>query len=305
MFVRFHRYLPFFAKHNEILLDYSKIAGLDNPHRKKMRKLAVILAIFVVPPAIVADEASNSEPGEPAFNAGRPGSTESPFAVPTGYFQIESGLLGYTLTSSEGVLSRSWNVMQTAFRYGIFKDTDIQLVVQPYLTQNQRGEGLTNTTQGFAGVTLRMAHTLSNGEDGGPAFGIIGFITPPLAKKELKESGLVSDRTEGGALETFSLGLIDQLTLTVTLGDAMRRRDDRYVNEYSGGVNLTYAFSDKVGAYVEGFAARASKEQTVGTYNFGATYLLDRVTQLDAGVNFGGSHEADDTNLFIGWSHRF
>jgi len=267
-----------------------------------MKRLAIVLATLVVPSTVVAEEANSSEP---AFNAGRPGSTESPFAVPTGYFQVEAGLLGYTLSSSDGVLSRSWNIMQTAFRYGIFKDTDIQLVVQPYLSQNQRSDGFTQTTQGFAGVTLRMEHTLSNGENGAPAFGIIGFVTPPLAKKELKDNGVVSDRTEGGFLGTVSLGIVDPLTLTVTLGDATRRRGDQYVSEYSGGANLTYAFSDKVGAYVEGFAVRASKEQTVGTYNFGATYLLDRVTQLDAGVNFGGSHEADDTNFFVGWSHRF
>jgi hypothetical protein len=76
--------------------------------------------------------------------------------------------------------------------------------------------------------------------------------------------------------------------------------------EYSAGANLSYALNDKLGAYIELFGVRDQHDtKTAATFDFGATYLTGPTTQLDAGVNLGITDSADDSEVFVGWSHRY
>ncbi|MEI6412667.1 MAG: transporter [Pseudomonadota bacterium] len=265
---------------------------------KTLKETACLALMALSPLLAVADE--------PAFSAGRPGNTESPLAVPKGYFQVETGIASYTYDNSDGVRTRAWDLAHTALRYGIAKDTDVQLVIQPYTQQSTHGAYHDQTFQGFGSTTFRVLHTFMGADGSSPAFGLIGFATFPTASKELTDNGILSDRTEGGVIATGSMSLNDKTSVTLTLGEAARHAgNNNYISDLSGGVNLTYAFTEKLGAYVEGFADHVGYQPTTATLDLGATYLLDRVTQLDAGVNMGLNHDTSDANFFVGWSHRF
>ncbi|CAK0749700.1 putative Transporter [Gammaproteobacteria bacterium] len=265
---------------------------------KTLKKIAFLAVMTVSPTFSAAEEASNSEL---PFVAGRPGNTESPIAVPKGYFQVESGLASYTYDNASGF--RSWSLAQTSFRYGVGHDTDIQLVVQPYSRIHDKNAN--QTFQGFGNTTLRALHTFMGADGSSPSFGLIGFVTLPTAAKQLRDNGIFSDRVEGGVIATGSTNLTEKASLTITLGDASRRWNNSYVSDVSGGANLTYAVTEQFGAYVEAFADHFEHLPTATTADLGVTYLLSRVTQLDAGVNIGANHATPDASFFVGWSHRF
>ncbi|CAK0776491.1 putative Transporter [Gammaproteobacteria bacterium] len=266
---------------------------------KRITKELALFAVMVMSPfLVVADETSNSE-SSAIF--GRPGNTESPIAVPKGRFQIESGLASYT-HANDG--TQSWSLAQTSLRYGIADGTDVQLVVQPYFRTHNVGQ----TFQGFSGTTLRVLHTFAGADGSSPSFGLIGFVTPPTASKQLRDNGWASNRVEGGAIATGSVNLTDKTSLTLTLGDAARRQNDSYVSDISGGANLTYAVTENFGAYVEAFSEHVAHNSTTTTVDLGVTYLLSHVTQLDAGVNMGANQATRITSnatFFVGWSHLF
>jgi|GEM_PF-3046985 len=266
---------------------------------------AVFAVIAMSPFLVVAEEARTASSNEPAFSASRPGNTESPIAVPKGYFQVESGIVSYTNDKIDDVRYSSLGLAQTAFRYGIAEGTDLQLIVQPYSRVTSRGAGNDTTYQGFGGVTLRVLHTFMGADGSNPAFGLIGFVTPPIVSKQLRVSGSASDRVEGGIIATGSTNLTDKMNITLTLGDAARRRNDSYVGDIFGGANLGYAVTERFGAYVELFSDHTKYSQTQTTADLGMTYLINPVTQFDAGVNIGVNHATADANFFLGLSHRF
>ncbi|MES1156798.1 MAG: transporter [Alphaproteobacteria bacterium] len=247
---------------------------------------AALGAVAAVAPAF-ADDAP--------FVTGRPGNTESPIAVPTGHWQIETAIADYSHDREAGVTEEGWSALQTSFRYGLAYGWDAEAIVSPY----QRDAAGGASVGGFGDVTLRVRHTFS-GEDGnGPSFALIGYATLPTSK-----NGLGVDRVEGGLIATGVEPLNAKTSLTLTLG-AGAVHDGGYEGDVYGGANVSYAFTDKIGGYIELFADRTAHDDTAATFDFGATYLTGPTTQLDCGVNLGLTDAASDEEVFVGWSHRF
>src|SRR5437764_12153675 len=65
-----------------------------------------------------------------------PGSTESPYTVDAGHFQVEMTLVGYTYDreSINGVTQRfeAWSIAHMNFKIGLFNQLDAQLLLEPY-----------------------------------------------------------------------------------------------------------------------------------------------------------------------------
>jgi hypothetical protein len=257
----------------------------------------------VVPGLSAADDASSSEP---PFVSGRPGNAQSAIAVPKGYLQLESGLASHASNPQPGVHGNAWTLAQATFRYGIGADTDVELAIFPFTTQTLHIPSGDQTAQGFGNITLSAMHTFLGADGNGPSFGMMGFVTFPAADKELMDAQIFDDRTTGGALATGSLSLTDRASLTLTLADDARHPSgSTYLNDVWGAINLTYAWTDRLGSYIEAYADHTKTSATQATADFGGTYLVDRVTQLDAGVNVGMNRAAPDATFFVGWAHRF
>jgi hypothetical protein len=259
--------------------------------------------IALVPGLSTAEDASSSEP---PFVAGRPGNAQTAIAVPKGYLQLESGLASYTSNAQPGVHGQTWTLAQATIRYGLGADTDVELAIFPFTRQVLHIPGADETARGFGNTTLGVLHTFLGADGNGPSFGMMGFVTFPSANKELVEAQIFDDRMTGGALATGSLDLTDKVSLTLTLADDARHPSgSAYLNDVWGAINLTYAFTDKVGSYIEAYGDHTKGSPTQATADLGGTYLLDRVTQLDAGVNIGMNRATPDATFFVGWAHRF
>jgi hypothetical protein len=255
-----------------------------------MRRIVFVLALLSAPCAFAE---------EPAFVTGRPGMTESPISVPRGYLQIEIELAAFARDKASGVRASETRAFSTAFRYGVAEGADVELIVSPYVRDRVKDAGGADTQTGFGDVTLRARRTFTGQDGNGPAFALIGFVTLPTAK-----TGLGADKVEGGLIATGVTQLSDAASLTLTLG-ATRIHDGVYQGDVYGGANVGFALTDKAGVYVEAFADKAARGDFAASFNFGGTYLLGATTQLDAGVNLGLNHAANDVEVFAGWSHRF
>jgi hypothetical protein len=238
---------------------------------------------------------------QPDFVPGRPGEAETAISVPEGHLQIETEIASYTHDEEDRDETSGVSVAATTLRYGLAHGLDAELIVQPYLRAREESGGVKQTDNGFGDVTLRLRRTIVGQDGDGPSIGIIGFVTLPTA-----EDGLGADDVEGGAILAGAFDLSDKWNLAWTIGAAAVSTEDDYEGEYSGAVTLGYALNDKWGAYGELAASKAERDdETAATFDVGATYLLNPVTQLDAGANFGITDAADDLSAFIGWARRF
>lgn len=255
-----------------------------------MKQIVFLIALLAAPCAWAE---------APAFVTGRPGATESPISTPKGYLQVESELGAYTRDRESGVRASETRAASTAFRYGIADGADVELVVSPYVRASVEDSAGSQTASGFGDVTLRARRTFFGQDGEGPALALIGFVTMPTAK-----SGLGADKVEGGLIATGVEPLSQSASLTLTLG-AASIHDGVYQGDLYGGANVSFALTEKAGLYVEAFADKAAHAKLAATFDLGATYLVDAVTQLDCGVNLGLARAADDVSVFAGWSHRF
>ena len=199
-----------------------------------MRFLAVLAGVLAF--------STNALSEELAFVTGRPGQTESPIAVPKGYFQIETELGGYSRDKAAGVTSTETDIASTSFRYGLADGADVELVVSPYVRTHASGPGFADT--GFGDVTLRARRTFFGESGEGPSFALIGFVTLPTAR-----SGLGADKVEGGLIATGVAPLSPKASLTLTFG-AADIHDGKYEGDVYGGANVSFALTEKAGVYV-------------------------------------------------------
>src|SRR5262249_44184934 len=190
-------------------------------------------------------------------------------SVPTGHFQIESELAGFT---RPGGGEKDWDLLNTDIRYGLAPSWDGEVIVSPFNQVDAGGD----TEEGFGDTPFRLRHTLT-GEDGnGPAFAVIGFVTLPTATNHMGDGAV-----EGGAEITGTFSLTPKTGLTYTAGAAAVRDAGEYKSDVYAGVNIGQQLTDKIGVFGEVFADH-SESATATTLEVGATHLLRPRTRRGA-----------------------
>lgn len=203
-----------------------------------MRKLFYVLSItaFSAPPSFT---------DEPDFVPGRPGNTESPISVPESFWQVETEIASYAHDTADGTAANTWSAAATSIRYGIAHGADVEVIVQPHIHISSEG----SVQEGFGDVTLRARKTFI-GQDGGPSFALIGYVTLPTSQDRLG-----AEAVEGGLIATSAFALSSQVNATLTAGvGAVSGDGGEYQVDFYGGANVGYSFTERFNAYVEVFA---------------------------------------------------
>lgn len=244
----------------------------------------IIAAIFMC--ALVAPAAAQE------IVAGRPGNTESPVVVPAAHWQIESELVSFA--RHDDADAESLSLVSTAFRYGVGANWDAEIIVSPLNRVEVGGD----EDSGFGDITLRVRRQLS-AADSNASYAIVGYLTLPTASDNFG-----ADDPEFGAIATGAFDLSSGSALTLTGGIGAASADDDYDLRLFGGASYAIAINGRTGLYGELFADRVDGE-TQGVLQAGVTHLLSERTQIDGGVEFGLTDEADDFRVFVGWSRLF
>lgn len=241
----------------------------------------------------------------------RPDTTEVPFTVDAGHFQLETNLFGFARSnrSPAGEVTNGYDVLTSNLRIGLTNDIELSLVGRPYGSIRTRGPAGVMRQSGVGGFDIRAKFNIWGNDTyeapGSTGFALLPYITLPTDRF----NGISNDKLEGGISaiwqikfnETFALG-INASIAAEQLGDVPAYRP--------GGIltfSLGHAITEKFGFYYEAITRYGLNDGLgeIFTLGGGITYKVTKNLQLDAGVNFGVTNASDRVNPFLGFSARF
>ena len=232
----------------------------------------------------------------------RPDKTESPYTVDAGHFQVETDLVGFGIDNRNANNERVFgiNAGNMNLKAGLVNNADLQLVVENYVYEQVRANGVTTRKSGFGVLTTRLKVNLW-GNDGGPtAFGIMPFVKFPT-----NTGGLGNKQVEGGVIFPLAVELPFGWGMgMMTEFDFVYREDGSYGPDFINSITFSHDIIGNLAGYVEFFSQLSESELTI-TLDAGLTYALTEDIQLDCGCNFGVTEAAEDFNPFVGFSVRY
>ena len=237
------------------------------------------------------------------LSADRPDTTESPYTVDAGHAQLEMSFVDFTYDDEDDVRTRSLTVAPVNLKLGLLNNVDVQFVLDPYVEIDIDDDGTDDTLNGFGDAQLRVKVNFWGNDGGRTALAVMPFVKLPTGDDEL-----TNDHVEGGVIfpfacelpAGFSLGLMAEFDFVYD--DA----DDDYEVELLHTVVLGHDLVGRLAGYVEyvGIAPLHGDADYQALVGGGLTYGLTENVQLDAGMNFGLTDDADDFNVFAGITVR-
>lgn len=241
----------------------------------------------------------------------RPDTTEVPFTVDAGHFQIESNVFGFgrSFRSPTGEVTQGYDLMTSNLRVGLTNNTELSLVARPYGSVRTRGLGGVTRQSGIGGFDVRMKLNLWGNDSfeapGSTAFALLPYITLPTDRF----NRISTDKLEGGIGGLWQIKFNETYGLGINASIAAERNLDtsRYYAAALLTFSLSQAITDRFGLYYEAIGRFGihNGEGEIVTLGGGITYKVNKNLQLDAGVNFGVTRAADRVNPFIGLSARY
>lgn len=242
------------------------------------------------------------------LSADRPDTTESPFTVEAGRFQLELSFLDatYDRRSRDEMTRRELSVAPLLFKLGVSQHMDLQIGIDPFVhlhTTDRRADDST-TRSGFGDTTVRLKFNLWGNDGGDTAMALMPFVTLPTAS-----DGTGVAQTEGGIILPLAISLPGEFSLGLMAeADFVRsERDDRYVIDWVHTAAISRPLTTELGAFVEyaGFMNLNADTDYRAYLNTGLTLAITPDLQFDAGVRFGLTEVSDDIALFTGMTLRF
>jgi hypothetical protein len=221
----------------------------------------------------------------------RPDVTESAYTVDAGHFQLELSLVEFVHDDQDVV-----SIAPSNLKVGLLNNVDLQIVIEPYI----HGED----AEGFAATQLRVKYNIIGNDGGDFALGVMPFVQFPTADDDFG----ASDKYEGGIIVPASLDLRNEWTIAAMLELDFLRDDanEGYGQSLVHTVSLSRPIAGELGGYVE-YVGAANNDLGAGYIaeaGAGVTYGLNENVQLDSGIYFGLSDEADDVRALVGISFR-
>ncbi len=241
-----------------------------------------------------------AEMGE--MNTDRPDTTESPFTVPAGHFQMEISMFDMARDLDEGVRTETWIYGQANLKVGLLRNVDLQFIMDSYThVRTADGGDVTDKTSGFGDLTLRLKTNLWGNDGGRTAFGLMPYISIPTY------TDVSSEEVQGGLIVPFSVSLTERLSLgmmvqaDVVYDAESFGHDIEWVHSASLGISIT----DSLGTYLELVGIAGEDTAYRALFDCGITYAITDNLMFDAGVRIGLNRAAEDFGVFSGMSVRF
>jgi len=209
----------------------------------------------------------------------RPDTTESPYSVPAGMYQIEASFFDYSREANRGEASADqWIFGQINFKLGVTHDSDLQVVVNSHAIAGQSQRGDITRTSGFGDITVRYKQNLWGNDSGTTAFALMPYVTIPTHTQVSEEAWA------GGLIMPLAISLSDRLSLGLMgemdiVHDAETSGQDlEWLHSATLGISLT----EKLGMYFElvGIAGQDTNYQAL--FDTGLTFALTDNLVFDA-----------------------
>jgi hypothetical protein len=248
-----------------------------------------------------------------------PSSTESPYTVDAGHFQMELLFAAYT-TYHESFTDEDfpdetgtyryelWSVAPMILKLGLLNKLDMQLVLEPYNFVYERefiGDyDLRTRRTGFGDTTLRFKYNVWGNDGGRTALAATPYVKFPTSEHKIGNNGI-----EGGIIFPFEVALSDKVYVGVTTRFGVNRNffESKYHYEYGNSVAVSYDFLEYMSGYVEFFSTVTTESEVdwLGGVSGGLTLWVTDNLQFYAGSRFGVTRSADQFSPFLGMAWRF
>lgn len=262
----------------------------------KQRGVIAGLLLYVATPAL-ADE----QPICPD----RPSKSTGPCTVPAGRWQVETGLIDWSSSSSAGVTTQTTMLGSTGIKYGISSNADLELWLTPLETLSVHGGGTDEHHSSFGDTLVRVKYEMT--KDGAP----VQIAVDPFVKIPTANHQLGNGRVEGGVLVPIQISL-GKSPFSISLDPELDLLADQDGNGHHAAmiqlVNLGWQANKKLNLTTEIWAqwnwdpAGTNKQ---ASWDGSIAYLVSKDLQLDAGANFGLNKQTADVELYTGVSVRF
>lgn len=237
-----------------------------------------------------------NQPLEPLITD-RPDATESPIAMPKGFFQLETGAI-FESFDDQSVKTETFTYNTTLLRYGLLNNLELRLgwdFIEGNTSIN--GQQLDDVTSGFNPLLLGFKTTISEEKGLLPTIGFLGHLYLPFTAS-------TDYRPETTGVDfrfSFSNTLSDRSSLSYNLG--ARWRDDSPEAAYLYTLAYGYGITDKFGVYAELYGDFPEDNKANHLWDAGLTYLINNNFQLDATVGTSFT-KGQDILLSAGFSYR-
>ncbi len=231
----------------------------------------------------------------------RPTQSSSPYTLPKGYFQIETGFQLQNTNSFFGNFNPTERQLQvitfntSLVRFGLSDNIELRLVQETTKTRvrSRAGGSIISASPVELTPTLFGAKIkLMEGEGLYPQVAFLAHIGGPI----------LSDLTKGTQADfrfSFQHTLGEKSSIAYNLGGMWPGGFGEFTPLYTLVYN--YSFSSKLSSFVElyGFLPSGAKDHRL---DFGLTYLIQNMIQLDAFAGFGISRTSPDFVTGLGLS---
>jgi len=238
----------------------------------------------------------------------RPSKNSSSYIIDVGHLQIESTLYSFTINKNSQQKLKQRSVFDsTTFRVGITKDSEISLVVTPFIWQKTRDRqtAQSNNIKTNDDVLVRYKKNIFGGDatkNGG------SLAMMPYLKIPASGSNYSNNHYEGG-LKTHYDHKFDSYLLSYLFDvSAIRKTDNSSYSALVGNIiDLGKNITPNLYTYVEVASYKSSQEKTAAKnyLDFGMIYQINKNLTVDAVANFGVSKAAEDFNFITGFAYRF
>lgn len=227
----------------------------------------------------------------------RPDATESPFTMPKGFFQGETGV-AYERFEQHSISYETFTYNTTLLRYGLLNNLELRLgwdFVEGSTKVN--GTHLENVTSGFSPLLFGFKTSIANEQGCFPQIGFLGHLYLPFTASEDYQP----ETTGADFRFSFAHTLSETSSLSYNLGAGWG--NDIPAIAYLYSVSYGYGITEKLAAYAEIYGDFPEHSKANHFWDVGLTYLLSNNLQLDAtlGTSFT---KGQDVFLSSGVSYR-
>jgi len=240
-----------------------------------------------------------------AICAARPGKSTAPCTVPTGHFQVETGLVDWSLQKVGEERDTALVIGETTFKYGLTDRSDIEVDVTPWQRVTSRVGAVHDSASGFGDLRVSFKQQLTP-PDAAFQFTLLPFVKIPTARHSLGngmwEGGLLLPIAYSIPKTPLSINLTPEIDWAANAEGNGHHAAMTQVASLGLQVNPKLSLSAELWSQWDWDPSGTTRQYSADA---SAAYLVSKDVQLDAGANFGLNDQTPDVELYTGVSVRF
>lgn len=228
------------------------------------------------------------------FHPDRPGSTNTPYTIDAGHFQLEMEMINYTrLPNGQG---SQLNYPNPNLRIGLSNWLELDLAFVPHLSLQE--------LSGRGDLNLKLKRNFF-GNDGGP----VAWALMPGLKIPTHAAGLGNRHWEPYLMIPFSVTL--QNKWAISLMPELDLRENASGQGMHTELITPFTFGRHLFSIFDAYAELVSHSSNdlnatwLTYFGFGFTARVAKNAQIDAGMNLGLNEATPALNPFAGWVQRW